>query len=409
MSRLRWHTRACIGHGSNSTVHRARLLPSGHPVAVKRLQTADARYLRRLRQEAEVLRGLRHDNIVELVGVREDRRGMHLVMELVEGCTVSRLMDALAPAPAVVLYIARELFTALAYAHEQSIVHRDISPRNVLLSWDGDVKLTDFGLAKPVGCPPTTAGSLRGTMPYVSPEQLHSGVADHRSDLFAAGVLLYELIAGRLPFEGDVMQCVARIVRGAPIPSLREVSPWVSSELDALVMKLLYGDVDQRYQSADDVLADLPEVADGREELVAVMDALRASQRGRAGRRLALAAAMVGVVGVVCAFSMPHLRGDGTISVPAGVATPVHIDHTSARSLSPRFPESPERPSDVSGQPVERIETSAATEPKHSNPVSRPAARKRSRRAQPRRRVYTQELPKRRIYTQEPEPAGGGS
>lgn len=391
-------------------MHRARLLPSGRVVAVKRLHNVEARYKRRLRREAVLLESLDHPSIVQLYGVREDKRGLCLIMELVDGCTLADLMDSLALPPPVVLCIARALFQALDHAHSKGVVHRDISPRNVLLSYDGESKLADFGLSRSEGCPPTTDGMLRGTVPYVSPEQLQGQEVDHRSDLFAVGVLLYELIAGRLPFEGDIMLCVAQILRGAPISSLRTVAPWVSEELDRLVMKLLERDVNERYQSAAEVLSDLPTVADGREELVVVMDALRAPATGGAGRRFFLAAALFAGLGL---FGLQYLDAsgsadvsiDGEVQISDEAETPERVR---AAVTEPGSPDERVQTQNLEVRTISNtIEDEAAVPGKPRTRATKARIRKRPGRLKLKRRVYTQEPPKRRVFTQDPEPGEG--
>lgn len=262
-----------IGQGSVGTVHRARLLPSGRRVAVKRIgddhdDEHRERLARRLQAEASVIAGLKHPNIVELIDVDRDRRGhSRVVFELVDGMTLEQLMHACTVSIPGALYIGSSLLRALEHAHRAGIVHRDVSPRNILISWTGDVKLTDFGLAKPEGCPPTTGGAIRGTLPYTSPEQMRGWDADCRSDLFAAGVVLYELLTGQFPHEGSRLQVATLMANGEPGEPMSRWCPWISGELDALILRLLASDPDARPDSAQAILDALPEHECGREQL----------------------------------------------------------------------------------------------------------------------------------------------
>lgn len=295
--------RELIGRGSGGEVFKARQWPSGRLVAIKRLapeHRGDAGHLRRLRQEAAMVGGLDHENIVRLLRLDApsgQAERVQLTMEYVDGRNLAELMSVGQLSVPAALHVVRSVLKALAHAHRAGIVHRDISPRNVLVSWNGQVKLSDFGLARPEGCAPTSNGDIRGTLPYASPEQLKGRDADSRSDLFAVGVLLYELLTGRRPWEGAPFEIIfALTVARVPLAPVSESCPRVAPELDEVVGRLLAYDADQRYQSAEDVFADIAEAADGQQDLRKAMTALRPpSRRSRLGHATWLAA--VAIVG----------------------------------------------------------------------------------------------------------------
>ena len=278
MTRFRIHMGQFLGFGSTGQVYRGQLLPTGRAVAVKQLSrhlAEDERYVQRLRNEAALIAELDHCNIVTLLGMDECDGDTRLVMELVEGMDLGRLMAKAPITLPAALYIVESILRGLDHAHRAGIVHRDLSPSNVLISWDGDVKLTDFGLAKLDGCPPSSGSDLRGTLPYVAPEQLRAEPVDCRSDLYAAGGILYHLVTGRPPVEGCLYEQLGQILRQAPIKPVVEQCPWVSAKLDTLIMRLLAPNIADRCQSAADVLHELPASNQGRGGLIAGMRALR--------------------------------------------------------------------------------------------------------------------------------------
>lgn len=274
-----------IGEGGYGQVVRARL-DDGRMVAVKRLSPERSLPLYResLRKEAELAAKLSHPNIVAILGVNDEPAGdVALIMELVDGIDVARLLRVTRLPLAAAIHVGRALLSALMHAHEQAnIVHRDISPHNVLISWDGEVKLTDFGIAKMSGQGPTSAGQHRGKLTYMSPEQFQGDTLDARSDLFAVGLIMYELLAGCLPY-GDADEPLAFIIGDAAIMPLDERCPEIAPELSAIVMKLLERDKANRYPSAHDVLVALPDWPHGQRDLAFQVCQLRGA--GAFGQR----------------------------------------------------------------------------------------------------------------------------
>lgn len=235
-------------------------------VCIKRLLPAygeDADYLAMFRREASLASALRHPNVVAVVDVGDDRGQPYLVLELIDGIDLRGLLAA-APdhrlEPAIVTLLATELAHALSYAHapegdRPGLVHRDVSPSNVLLSRAGDVKLADFGIAKPlVGSAPTQSGAVRGKIPYLAPEQMRGEPVDGRADLFSLGVILYECLAGVRPFDGaHEVETMTRILADRRRP-LRELAPEIEEGLAAIVDRLLAADPHERFADANELL-----------------------------------------------------------------------------------------------------------------------------------------------------------
>src|SRR5688572_16208050 len=238
-------------------------------VAVKRIlgsYSADPTFAEMFVNEANIASLLSHPNIVSVLDFdRDDSGQLFLVMELIEGWDLKRLTDrGRLPVP-IVAFVVAEVLRALAFAHSLekdgrtlSIVHRDISPHNVLVSWDGAVKLSDFGIAKAAEATRVTqSGLIKGKVSYMSPEQAEGGRLDGRSDLFAAGILLHELLTGQRLFGGAPDRVVLNRILIAPIEPPSKTSPEVPRALDDVCMKLLARDLNERYQRAEEAIEDL--------------------------------------------------------------------------------------------------------------------------------------------------------
>jgi len=258
---MRVWLRERLGRGGGGEVYRARLGPAwrawltrGAWVAAKRLdpeRELSERQRARLLREAEVIGGLEHGNLVKLHGMAIDGDGHEcVVMELVDGVHLRRVMGAGPVSMAVALYIVRSILSGLHCAHQAGVVHRDVSPRNVLVGWDGAVKLIDFGLARNEGEAPTTGAGLRGKLPYMSPEQARGDEVDRRADLFAVGCIAYELLTGRPAFRGSKTEILSRLLVGRTPARPRDVCPSVAPDLDTWVMTLMAMDAAERFQTA---------------------------------------------------------------------------------------------------------------------------------------------------------------
>ncbi|MFE0777669.1 protein kinase [Streptomyces sp. NPDC058861] len=253
-----------LGRGGMAEVFAAEDVRLGRTVAVKLLRAdlaEDPVSKARFTREAQSVAGLNHHAIVAVYDSGEDLVGgrpvPYIVMELVEGRTIrDLLLSAEAPGPEQALIIVSGVLEALAYSHQHGIVHRDIKPANVIITHGGAVKVMDFGIARALHGAQSTmtqTGMVMGTPQYLSPEQALGKAVDHRSDLYATGCLLYELLALRPPFTGETpLSVVYQHVQDVPVPP-SDVTGSVPPELDGLVMRSLAKEPDDRFQSAEEM------------------------------------------------------------------------------------------------------------------------------------------------------------
>jgi serine/threonine-protein kinase len=264
-----------LGRGGMAEVHKGLDSRLGRTVAVKMLRpdlARDPTFQARFRREAHSSASLNHPAVVAVYDTGEDEFAgnpvPYIVMEYVEGSTLRELQasgNRLVPERA--LEIVDGVLAALAYSHQQGIVHRDIKPANVMLTKAGDVKVMDFGIARSLddmSATMTQTSAVIGTAQYLSPEQARGEQVDARSDLYSTGCLLYELLTGRPPFVGDSPVSVAyQHVREEPVPP-SQVDPDVSPSVDAVVLKALTKDRNNRYQTADEMRRDIAAALAGR-------------------------------------------------------------------------------------------------------------------------------------------------
>jgi serine/threonine-protein kinase len=239
-------------------------------VAVKRVLpnlAANDRFIKMFLDEARLSLFLSHTNIVSVFDVIQSESVYLIVMEFIEGANLKRVMEAArtrqGPVPVpIAVYIGVQICQGLDYAHNMKdprgnalgIVHRDVSPPNVLLSWTGEVKLTDFGLAKATSQVfKTDPGIVKGKFGYLSPEAANGTEVDRRTDIFAAGIVLWEMLAGRRLFQGASDYETLQKVRECEIPSLRGINPAVPVELEEIIKRALTGEPDHRFQTAQDL------------------------------------------------------------------------------------------------------------------------------------------------------------
>ncbi|MFJ9815870.1 protein kinase [Streptomyces sp. NPDC101151] len=253
-----------LGRGGMAEVFAAEDVRLGRTVAVKLLRAdlaEDPVSKARFTREAQSVAGLNHHAIVAVYDSGEDYVGgqsvPYIVMELVEGRTIrDLLMNAEAPGPEQALIIVSGVLEALAYSHQHGIVHRDIKPANVIITHNGAVKVMDFGIARALHGASTTmtqTGMVMGTPQYLSPEQALGKAVDHRSDLYATGCLLYELLALRPPFTGETpLSVVYQHVQDIPTPP-SEFSDACPPELDGMAMRSLAKEPDDRFQTAEEM------------------------------------------------------------------------------------------------------------------------------------------------------------
>lgn len=263
----RYEILAELGKGGMGMVYRAHDRELGEDIAVKvvrrDLVASDRTLVDRLKSEIRLARRISHRNVVRSHDLGESNGTYFITMEYVEGITVANLLDRRGRLTIEsTLAIGTQLADALAVAHEIEIIHRDIKPANLLIAKEGVLKVMDFGLARAVkrDASVTLAGFIVGTPQYMSPEQFMGTDVDARSDLFAVGVVLYECLAGRTPFEGDsVVTLFTQIVDGAPIP-LRQLAPDIPPRLDAIIHQLIQRKPEDRVATARELSHRLAEI-----------------------------------------------------------------------------------------------------------------------------------------------------
>ncbi|MGE2730386.1 protein kinase domain-containing protein [Mycolicibacterium vaccae] len=262
----RYRVDGLIATGGMSGVYRGLDLRLDRPVALKIMDSryaGDDHFLTRFQREARAVARLKHPGLVAVYDQGVDGRHPFLVMELVEGGTLRELLCERGPMPPhAVAAVLRPLLGGLAEAHNAGLVHRDIKPENVLISDDGDVKLADFGLVRAVAEAKITSTSvILGTAAYLAPEQVATGETDARGDVYAVGVLVFELLTGRTPFAGDTPLAVAyqRLEHDVPPPSTMITG--VPRQFDDIVACATSRDPEQRFTDAADMAEQLEVIA----------------------------------------------------------------------------------------------------------------------------------------------------
>src|SRR6185503_13019779 len=256
-------------------------------VAIKRVlpgYSDNERFARMFVDEARLSSQLVHPNIVSVLDFDRDVDGrLFLVMELVDGKDLDALNATGMLPPPVVIFVISEVLRGLGFAHDlpmgsgmRGVVHRDISPHNVLLSWEGAVKVSDFGIAKARAASEATASAfIKGKPAYMSPEQANAQPLDGRSDLFAVGIMLWEMLVGQRLFVAEDTRATIAAVLFGQIPRPRTVRPEVPKDLERVVMRLLERELPARYATAEQAIHDLLECADApknaREQLIKVL------------------------------------------------------------------------------------------------------------------------------------------
>jgi beta-lactam-binding protein with PASTA domain/predicted Ser/Thr protein kinase len=256
-----------LGTGGMANVYLAEDEVLGRRVAIKILDdrhAGDDQFVERFRREAKNAASLSHPNIVSIYDRGEAEGTYYIAMEYLDGRSLKELIVARGPAPVnVAIDYARQILAAIRFAHRHGIVHRDIKPHNVLVDAEGRLKVTDFGIARAGASQMTEAGSIIGTAQYLSPEQAKGAPVDQTSDLYSVGVVLYELLTGVVPFSGDTpVEIAMKHLSSTPEPpSVKRAE--IPRDLDMVVLRALAKDPADRYQTAEEMDADLQRVARG--------------------------------------------------------------------------------------------------------------------------------------------------
>ena len=250
-----------IGSGGMANVYKARCHRLNRLVAIKILKSdlADnADFRRRFRDESRAVAQLSHANIVSVYDVSTSGETEYIVMELIDGITLKQYMERRGRMDwRESLHFISQIMRGLSHAHSRGIIHRDIKPQNIMVLRDGSVKVADFGIACLANASQTLTQEALGSVHYISPEQARGDRIDARSDIYSAGVVLYEMLTGRLPFEGDSAVSVA-IQHLSSVPlAPRDIEPDIPEPLELICMKAMNSDPDKRYPTADAMLEDL--------------------------------------------------------------------------------------------------------------------------------------------------------
>lgn len=249
-----------IGSGGMSVVYKAKCHKLNRLVAIKVLKeefSTDSNFVSKFKMEAQAAAGLSHPNIVSVYDVIDEGKLHYIVMELIEGITLKSYIAKKGRLEVKEsIGIAIQVAQGIAAAHEQHIIHRDIKPQNMIISRDGKVKVADFGIARAVSAQ-TLSSAAMGSVHYISPEQARGGYSDARSDIYSLGITMYEMVTGRLPFEGEntVSIALAHLEDAMVPPSV--YNPDISVSLEQIILKCTEKKPERRYASANDVINDL--------------------------------------------------------------------------------------------------------------------------------------------------------
>jgi serine/threonine protein kinase/beta-lactam-binding protein with PASTA domain len=249
-----------IGTGGMSVVYKAKDHKLNRFVAVKILKqefSDNANFVSKFRVEAQAAAGLMHPNIVNVYDVGDEKGMYYIVMELVDGITLKKYIEKKSRLSVKeAISIAIQVSMGLQAAHHNHIIHRDIKPQNIIISKDGKVKVTDFGIAK-AATSNTITSNVMGSVHYTSPEQARGGYSDERSDIYSLGISMFEMLTGRVPFNGETTVAIAIKHIQTPMPSPREFIPEIPRSVEQIVLKCCEKSPDRRYQNMEELIADL--------------------------------------------------------------------------------------------------------------------------------------------------------
>ena len=257
-----------LGKGGMGKVYKALDKEINEEVAIKLLKpeiASDETTVERFRNELKFARKIAHKNICKMYHLAKDVDTPYITMEYVPGENLKsfiRRKGKLSDDEA--LSIAKQVCEGLAEAHRLGVVHRDLKPQNIMIDEEGDAKIMDFGIARSLEAPGMTqTGVMIGTPDYISPEQAEGEEADHRSDIYALGVILYEMVTGNVPFKGDTALSVAMKHKSKLAPDPKQFNPDISNDLNKLILICMEKDKELRYQNAEELLEDLYNIEEG--------------------------------------------------------------------------------------------------------------------------------------------------
>ncbi len=338
-----------LGQGGMGHVFKALDTRTGEKIAIKVLRTgleADGRTLERFGHELTAARRISHRNVCRMFDLGEDGGRLYITMEFVPGedlKSILRMMGAMSPAQAVA--VAVQICDGLEEAHRLGVVHRDLKPANVLVDKDGHARIMDFGIARSVRSRGITdTGTMVGTPDYMSPEQTEGRDVDGRADLYSLGVMLFEMVTGQLPFEGDTALAVALKHKSERPPDPKSVVPGLPSDLSKIILKCLEKDRSRRYPSARDLRADLEAVGSGLPTASRVMARRKPSTSREITVKLPLNRLLWPAVGVVvlaaaATLLLPVLKkggaGRAVPKVPGSVAVVAFDNQTGDTKYEP--------------------------------------------------------------------------
>lgn len=255
-----------IGEGGMAIVYKARCRLLNRYVAIKILRpefTKDEQFIENFKRESQAAAALTHPNIVSVYDVGKEGNIHFIVMELVEGKTLSQYIEEKGRLDyKEAISITRQVASALSLAHKNQIIHRDIKPHNILITNTGVAKLADFGIAKAVSASTIIggAGKVMGSVHYFSPEQARGAYVDERSDIYSLGIVLYEMLTGKVPFDGDNPITIALMHINEPMPSVTAEVPGVPPQLEKIILKATEKYQSNRYRTADEMIEDLDNI-----------------------------------------------------------------------------------------------------------------------------------------------------
>ena len=255
-----------IGDGGMAVVYKGKDRLLNRYVAIKILRpefTKDEQFIENFRRESQAAAGLSHPNIVGVYDVGKEGNIYYIVMELIDGKVLSQIIKEKGKLDyKEAIHIIRQVASALSLAHKNQIVHRDVKPHNILITSTGVAKLADFGIAKAVSAATIVGGSnkVMGSVHYFSPEQARGAYVDERSDIYSLGIVLYEMLTGKVPFDGDNPVSIALMHINDDVPSVTEEVPGLPPQLEKIIRKATAKYQSSRYKVIDDMISDLDDI-----------------------------------------------------------------------------------------------------------------------------------------------------